>query len=167
MHTHYADIHHTDLQTLLETVQPASVLLIDPHPQGLPQTYLDAHPNCRVTRLQDEVWAQMQALGRFDLGVVANTLEYLDRKTAGMVLARLRDVNTARFVALLPLGRAWPGLSAYWEEGDLLAYGMSVMARYRVDDKPSRLYHYAIQSYKTTPDWFNSRNWAHPERWKP
>lgn len=30
-----------------------------------------------------------------------------------------------------------------------------------------RLYDYDLATYKTVPDWLNSRLWAHPERWEP
>lgn len=153
---------------LLEALKPASILLIDPNPDGIPSDYLSAHPGCRVTRLQDDdILAQLKELDRFDLGVVANTLEYLDRKTAGMVIARLRDIHTRRFVTLVPMGETREGQRSYWQTADLLGYGMSIMSRYRVDDKPLYLFHYAIETYKLTPDWFNARHWAHPELWRP
>lgn len=161
MHT----AHHADITTLLEVAKPASILLIDPDPAGLPTAGLS--PGCRITRLEEDALEQLPTVGRFDLGVVANTLEYLDRRSAGVLLAGLRDVHTRRFVALAPIGRDWQGLASYWETADFLGYGMTLMARYRLDGKPLHLYHYAIESYKATPEWFNSRHWAHPERWKP
>ena len=155
--------HYVDLKSLLEIVKPTSLLLIDPNP--LPIECLAVAPDCRVIHLHDNILPQLQTLGHFDLGVVANILEYLDTKTAGTILARLRDLHTKRFVALVPVGPGWTG--RHWAEADLLGYGMNIMARYRVDGKALYLYHYAIESYKTTPDWFNSKHWAHPERWKP
>jgi len=160
------NLHHKELATLLAVVKPASILLVDPNPEGLPATAVPA--GCRVTRLQGDILAQLQQLGeRHDLGVVANTLEHLDRRTAGMVLAQLRDLHTRRFVALIPIGNGWADQRRHWEIADLLGYGMTLMARYRMDGKPLHLYHYAIESYKITPDWFNSKHWAHPERWRP
>jgi len=163
MHSAY----HLDLKTLMETTRPASLLLIDPNPDGLPADLLAACPNCQVTRLQGDILAQLQSLGHFDLGIVDNTLEQLYHKTAGRVLARLRDLHTHRFIALVPVGRAWKNQRSHWETTDMLGYGMTLMARYQRDDKPLHLYHYAIATYKSTPDWFNSNHWAHPERWKP
>jgi len=157
--------HHADLKILLEVARPASILLLDPNPAGLPAEALS--PACQVTRLEGDIPAQLPELGRFDLGVVANTLEYMHRKTAGILVARLRDIHTRRFVVLAPIGRVWEGQESYWETTDFLGYGMTLMAHYQVDGKPLHLYHYAIESYKTTPEWFNSKYWAHPERWKP
>lgn len=159
------NVHHGELQILLEVTRPASILLLDPNPDGLPAAALP--PGCRVQRLEGDVLPQLQAAERFDLGVVANTLEHLEHKTAGMVLARLRDLQTRRFVVLVPVGDAWIGHKSHWQIGDMLGYGMSILARYQVDGKALNLFHYAIETYKTTPAWFNSQHWAHPERWKP
>lgn len=163
MHT----VHFGELQTLLETVRPASILLLDPNPDGLPASYRAAQPDCRVEHLTGDVLAQLDGLGQFDLGIVANTLEHLERKAAGQVLARLRDVHTRRFVALVPIGADWPAQTSIWQPADLLGYGLSVMARYRSEGKSLYLCHYTIDTYKATPEWFNSHHWAHPERWKP
>jgi hypothetical protein len=156
-----------DLKILLETTRPTSLLLIDPDPGALPAEALVLCPNCQITTLQDDVLTRLQKLGCFDLAIVANTVEHLDLKTAGILLARLRDLQTRRFVVLVPIGIGWEQHRSHWENTDLLSYGMTLMKRYRVDGKPLHLYHYAIASYKFTPDWFNSKHWAHPERWKP
>jgi hypothetical protein len=159
-------IHHKDLTTLLEVICPRSLLVIDPNPEALPASGMPSE--CQVTCLQENVLAGLNEIAmRFDLAVVANTLEHLDRKTGGILLSRLRDLHARRFVVLVPLGNCWENLQSYWQTADLLGYGMTIMARYRVADKPLQLYHYAIESYKTTPEWFNSHHWAHPEHWKP
>ena len=157
-------VHHNDLKILLKTTQPASLLLSDPNP--LPGDVLAACPNCQVTRVEGDILAQLDTLGRFDLGIIANSLEHVDRKTAGRILARLRDVHTRRLVVLVPIGNTWENQCNHWEAIELLGYGMSLMARYQVDDKALHLYHYAIETYKLTPDWLNSKHWAHPEHWK-
>jgi hypothetical protein len=161
MHT----THHKDLKVLMEITRPDSILLIDPNPEGLPPNILPA--NCRVKQLKDDIITQLQTLGLFDLGIVANTLEHLDRKSAGILLARLRDLNTRRFVVLAPVGKGWENQRTHWERNDFIGYGMTLMAHYRLDNKSLHLYHYAIESYKTIPEWFNSKHWAHPELWRP
>ena len=156
-------VHHADLQTLLVATRPVSLLLLDPHPDAA--TVIPT--GVELTRLDGDPLSQLPALGRYDLAVVANTLERLDRKTAGILLAQLRDLYARRLVVLVPIGDAWEPQASHWEMSDLLGYGLSLMARYAVDGKALHLYHYAIESYKTTPDWFNSQFWAHPERWRP
>jgi hypothetical protein len=161
-------VHHEDLKILLQTLQPRSVLLIDPNPGGLPPHVPAANTPRQVTRLTGNILPQLETLERHDLGIIANTLEHLDRKTAGIVLARLRDMQTKRFVALAPIGGSGADNQAStWEATDFLAYGMTRMASYRIAGKLLHLYHYAIESYKITPEWLNSKNWAHPERWQP
>jgi len=96
-------VHHNDLKILLKTTQPASLLLSDPNP--LPGDVLAACPNCQVTRVEGDILAQLDTLGRFDLGIIANSLEHVDRKTAGRILARLRDVHTRRLVVLVPIAQ--------------------------------------------------------------
>jgi hypothetical protein len=163
MHT----AHHDDLAHLLEITRPSSILLIDPNPGALPPALLNHLSECQVTHLPVKHLSELQHLKRHDLGILANTLEQLDRNMAGMLLARLRDCNSRRFVALVPMGDRWQNQISYWDLGDLLGYGLSVMARYQVDGKPLYLYQYAIETYKTTPDWLNSKFWANPERWRP
>lgn len=160
-------VHLGDVATLLETVRPASLLLLDPNPDGIPASYRAAQPDCRIAHLSGDELTRLEALGQFDVAIVANTLEYLERKTAGQLLARLRDVQTRRFVVLVPLGAGWPEQVSVWQLADLLGYGMSIMARYQSEGKPLALCHYAIETYKATPEWFNSHHWAHPERWQP
>ncbi|MGF1528483.1 MAG: DUF6231 family protein [Candidatus Competibacterales bacterium] len=159
-------VHHGDLTQLFEALRPASVLWIDPFAGELPwPSKLTPEPT--VHRIDREPWEQLQVLDRFALGIVANTLEYLDKRTAQLVLGRLRDVNTQRFVALVPLGVQGDHHKSQWERADLLSFGLNLMASYRVDDREVGLYHYAVKTYKTTPEWFNSRHWANPERWRP
>ena len=104
--------YYADLKSLLEATRPSSLLLIDPSP--LPVDCLAVVPDCRVTHLRDDILPQLQTLGHFDLGVVANILEYLDTKTAGILLSRLRDLHTHRFVALVPVGPGWT--ARHWAE---------------------------------------------------
>ncbi|MEZ5584321.1 MAG: DUF6231 family protein [Candidatus Competibacteraceae bacterium] len=127
-------VHHKDLATLLEVVRPRSVLLLDPDPEPLPQNSVPA--GCQITCLSADVPAALPQLGRFDLGIIASTLEHLEYKEAGLILARLRDLRTRRFVVLVPLGNDWSHQRSHWQTADLLAYSMTVMARYREADKP-------------------------------
>lgn len=93
----------------------------------------------------------------YDLAVVAQTLEYLPRRDAGMLLSRLRDLHSKRFLALVRLGG-----DAGWSNTDLIAYGMKRCGGFEDD---YALYRFNIFDYKDTPDWLNAKYWAHPERW--
>lgn len=93
----------------------------------------------------------------YDLAVIARTLEKLSRKDAGMLLSRLRDLHTRRFLTLVRLGG-----EGDWTNTDLIAYGMKRCGRFAND---YALYRFNIYDYKDTPDWLNAKYWAHPERW--
>ena len=53
MHT----AHHADLKILLDVARPASILLLDPNPEGLPTEAL--LPDCRVTNLEAQTVGRM------------------------------------------------------------------------------------------------------------
>jgi len=93
----------------------------------------------------------------YDLALVvgAPTLAALPPAT---VLARLRDLY-ARHTLLLAEDGGAPA------HGDLMALGFVALGRYRHQDHGLRLYEVALATYKTTPDWLNSRDWANPRLW--
>ncbi|QKT04797.1 hypothetical protein HUS23_13740 [Ectothiorhodospiraceae bacterium 2226] len=157
--------HHPTLARLLDDIRPKTILVVDPHAEPLPSAA--GTEGARITHVRADPMSAVEGLERFDFGVVANTLERLDAKAAGALLAGLRDLHSGRFVALAPIGAGWQGMASVWEENDLLAFGMTLMARYQVAQGPLALYHFNLADYKTTPDWLNSRYWAHPERWEP
>jgi hypothetical protein len=155
-----------DVRALAETYGPASILALGPEGPELFGAYAASHPQCRLVALaREEVLEGLGALGRFDFGYVSDVLEHLEPDVAGSVLARLRDLHTQRFFALVPMGAGWPGQRSLWEIEDLLAFGMRLLGRYPRDGKWLHLYGYDINDYKATPDWLNSRDWAHPELW--
>jgi Family of unknown function (DUF6231) len=161
-----AEDYREYLRRLTEGFRPASILALGPDGEEVFGAYCASHPECRLALLaREQVLDGLAAMGRFDLGFVSGVLEHLDREAAGTVLARLRDVHTQRFFALLPMGGGWPQQRSRWEPGDLLGYGMRLVGRYVREDKPVHLYGFDLHDYKTTPDWLNSRYWAHPELW--
>ena len=153
-----------DLDTLLAASRADTVLLIDPH-QHLPSDW--PGKDYRVTRLDADAALALDTEIRYDLAVVLQTVETLPYRRAINLLARLRDVNSRRLAAIVPIGDNWPDQTSHWRIDDLLGLGMSLLARYRIEDRALHLYHYTIDSYKPTPEWFNSRHWAHPENWQP
>lgn len=158
--------HHPILQQLLATLHPHELLVIDPSTEPLP-ALTPSRQGGRVTYLSIADDDAPTPDARFDFAIVANSLEHLDKQAAGRLIARLRDLHTQRFVVLVPLGEEWGGHASHWTENDLLAYGMTLMARFEQHGRPLALFHYNLADYKTTPDWLNSRYWAHPERWQP
>ncbi len=151
MSTHYAPA----IYELIAHLQPQSVLLLDPT-----ATTVDFKAP-QMIHLQNDFWDELQLIDTCDLGIMANTLEQLDKKTGQLLLGRLRDVATKRFVVQIPAA------DDQWQTADFLSFGLHELAKYDTPAGPFRLFHYAIKTYKTVPDWFNSHHWAHPENWQP
>lgn len=94
--------------------------------------------------------------GRFDLAILTDALESLDRGEASGLLARLRDLYAGCVVLLVS------HTDCDWSGTDLTALGFT-----RLHEIPGRgtLYGFDIATYKTTPDWLNPDYWANPELW--
>lgn len=153
-----------DIEDQLDARPPGCALVIDPHPNHILSAYAARHPDCRVTRLDEgDPLARLASLGRFDVGVVANTLEHMDKTGAGRLIARLRDLNAPRLFVVVPGGRREP--AGTWEEADMIAYGLSLVGERERDGKPMKLYKFDIADYKKNPDWLNPDHWANPELW--
>lgn len=160
-----ADVRKT-LDKFLKAQRPTSILTIgvdDPH---LFDAYLKANPGAIVHSLVvDELLGDTRKLPRFDLALVANTLERLDQREAGIVIARLRDLHAQRLLVLVPIGQGWASNRSHWEPGDLLGFGMRRLDQYRCDEGPVHLYRFDLADYKPTPEWLNPKDWANPEMW--
>lgn len=155
-----------DLSDLLDTHRPRSVLVINPEMPAAVTAYQRGHSESRITHLTlTELPNGLDGLGHYDLGIVGNILEYMDKIDAGRLIARLRDIQTSRFYAVIPMGDQWHEQKTTWEPSDLIAYGMGMAGQYLDDGKPVHLYKFDINDYKKTPDWFNAEHWANPELW--
>lgn len=163
--------HSFDIETLLNESQPQSILIVgDAQARDLTEEYARQMAflkrSCEVTVIDpDRAVDELEGRQRFDLGIVIDALERMEKTQAGYLIARLRDLYTARFCALVPIGTAWAGLRSYWEPSDLYAFGMSLVNRYQEGDKPLDLYKFDIATYKKTPDWLNAKDWANPQLW--
>lgn len=159
-----------DIDTLINECQPNSILTIGEQTKSFVSNYVaqknSLNQKCivRSVSFQDSL-AYLQESARYDVGVVADTLEFLDKDESGQLIARLRDLHTARFVLVIRIGDQWQDLKSVWQTVDLLGFGMKLVNRYHVDDKPIHIYKYDITTYKKTPEWLNSKNWANPQLW--
>lgn len=112
-----------------------------------------------------ELLAALSELPRQDLAIVVGLLENVEPVTARTVLARLRDLHAARLLVLVDPAAAH---ARGWSECELLAMGLYRLGRPRSQDAMSStaaaVYVFDLYDYKPTPDWLNSRFWAHPER---
>lgn len=152
--------YKADLEQVLGQMQPRSVLCLGAPCASAVQEYVAAAPG-RLTR---HVAEPSQKLERYDLVIVAGLLERLEKSRGEQLLAWLRDLQGGRFLVLVPIGPRSHQLSQ-WEGNELLALGLVLAGRYPGAEGECHLYRYDLNNYKTVPDWFNARFWAHPERW--
>lgn len=131
---------------------PTRVLLVAPAAHPLRAALQARLPGARIDAAPDA--ARLPA-HRYELAVVAETLEALPAAAARELLAALRDRLAAHVVLWLDTGRA------AMDESDLRALGYRIHAR----DGAQLLCGFDLQDYKDRPDWLNPRQWAHPERW--
>lgn len=155
-----------ELRDLLDAHLPQSLLVVSPEVSAALSDYQSAHPDCRIIRLDgQDVLSRLDGLGRFELGIIVNTLEHMDKASGARLIARLRDLHTARFYAMVPIGKQWRGLADAWEPADFIAYGMALAGSREQEGKPLHVYKFDISDYKKTPDWLNPSHWANPELW--
>ncbi len=159
-----------DIETLINECQPRSILIIGEKAETFIANYLAQkkvlNQECKVTfvSVEDALFSLREPL-RFDVCIVADTLEFLDKERAGQLIAALRDLHTDRFVTVVRMGDQWEKIKSTWQTVDFLGYGMKLVNRYQVDNKPIHIYKYDILTYKKTPEWLNARNWANPQLW--
>jgi hypothetical protein len=158
----------SDLIRRLESHKPASVLAIGPRAGDLLTPYLSTHPDCRITCLDSEGKLDADTLldevahhGRFDFVIVRGVLERIDAQSGAYLLAGLRDVHTRRFCVVLSMKNA----EHTWTAPALIAMGLGHWASETVDGTGLEIYGFDLGTYKTTPEWLNTRYWAHPEHW--
>jgi hypothetical protein len=159
-----------DIETLLNESLPESILAIGPNTGKLVADYVEQKRflkrPCEVSTIEDgDLLAQLEALCRFDIGIVMDMLQHMDKSRGCQLIARLRDLHTPRFCVVVPMGADWQGHESHWEPADLLGLGMSRVNVHQHDDKPVHVYKYDIATYKKTPDWLNAKDWANPELW--
>lgn len=158
-----------DIETLLNECQPASILLIGGGAGDAVANYREQTQQlgreCHVEHLKPDT--AIERLGRrYELGIVADAIEHMDKRDAVLLLSRLRDLYTARFCAAVRVGGDWPGTTSTWCRNELLGIGLMLVNTYTDDDgRRLHLYKYDIATYKPTPGWLNPDDWANPELW--
>lgn len=154
-----AQIDMQRLQAAIAAFAPRSVLCIGRRAAQWVAGWAAAHPECRITRRASVPGlAELEAGERADLVLVSELPATAGRREAEQAIARLRDLGGTRVIlGLSP--------SAGWQAADLFALGFTRLGELETDGEPLRLYAFDLNAYKTTPDWLNSRYWAHPELW--
>ncbi|SDT95899.1 DUF6231 family protein [Halopseudomonas salegens] len=146
------------LLALLDHYQPQRLLCVSVDPIPAAQAYAAAHPDTEVVHCREvpvpEVWQQQ----RYDLALVAEQLEILDKQRATELLAGLRNLLVNRLAVLVDLN-----LASDWQEKDFFALAMQRQGHFQQEERSLHLFSYDLQDYKQVPDWLNAKYWANPE----
>ncbi|HEB58715.1 MAG TPA: hypothetical protein ENJ01_05790 [Gammaproteobacteria bacterium] len=152
------EIYKKDVLRLTAQMKPASILVLGGE-CDLFNDYLHASPQSRILCVSHGDYMQgISALYRVDLAFISGVLGRMNKREAEILLAELRDVHAQRVIVV---SRESEG--AAWQECDFLAMGMYRIGSYVTDDDEINVYTFDLYDYKPTPDWLNSKDWAHPE----
>lgn len=160
--------YREDIDAALTRLHPCSLLLVGAEADEIAARYLAACDACRVERLEVDRSAAglldtLLGIDRVELALVAGAVERLDKRTAALMLGRLRDLCAERLLLVVPMGVPVSGAREGWRVEELLAYGLYRAGAYTHAGRPLHVYSFDLYDYKPTPDWLNSRFWAHPE----
>ena len=155
-----------EVMHLLGEAKPQNLLLVGPDAKDLAVGYLDQNPQCKTEEIvAGDYLDQLAGLGMFSAAIVAGVVECLEKHQAEMVLSRIRDLHAKRFWLLVPIGLERSNHASVWNQNDLIAFGMVRLSTYPDQKGEWHLYQYDLMTYKTTPEWYNSRYWANPQMW--
>ncbi len=150
-------------ETLLESLQasaPRELLWIAPAPLAAVDVYRQHEPECRsVSVTPGQLPEALADLGRFDYGLVHQTLERLDLDAGSALLARLRDLHCRRFSVTFAAAEDGPA----WTRERFLSLALSLHRRVDQDGISTVVYSYDIDTYNPKREWNDSSNWANPE----
>ncbi|NNC99364.1 MAG: hypothetical protein HKN85_04200 [Gammaproteobacteria bacterium] len=157
-----------DIEILLNTAQPSSILLLGDLPADFLNDYLEQkallNQDCTVTRISSREFNAIDQINqRFDLGIAIDLFEHLDKSSGAQILGKLRDLLTKQFCICLPISSTDDQRD--WQLTDLFGYALKRVAGYQHNGVEYGLFKYNINDYKKTPDWLNSDNWANPQMW--
>ena len=99
-----------DIETLINVAQPSRILLIGDCDAEFLQNYQTQksliQQDCQVSNIScediDQLWQLQEA---FDVAIVVNLFEHLDKSKGMQVLSRLRDVLSPQYCIALPLSQ--------------------------------------------------------------
>ncbi len=161
-----------DIETLVNVSQAQRILLLGNCEPSFLDNYIQQkallNQNCELTYIAShEIESLWKLNQRFDVAIVINLFEHIEKSKGMQVLSRLRDVLSPQYCICLPLSSAAKPDS--WHLTDLFSFALSRVSNYQieVDGKAMELglFKYNINDYKKTPDWLNADNWANPQMW--
>ncbi len=160
----YQETEQADLISAIQKFQPQRILSIGPAGQELFAAYLAKCGQCTLEEFPDPPALDvLDSYDRFDLVFVSHVLESMPKPKAEQLIARLRDLHSERMIIVIPIGVDWSEHRSHWRQTELLGLGFSLLAEFHANQHLVHIYAFDIASYKTTPDWLNSKYWANPE----
>ncbi|SDH35702.1 DUF6231 family protein [Pseudomonas panipatensis] len=145
------------LAALLDRYAPQRLLLVGAGRIPAVEAFQQAHPNCEVAHADAGALPADLAAQRYDLALLADCLEHLDRRTTLQLVGGIRNLNSSRVAVLVDLPAA--GVA----ETDFYALGMQASERFQRGEQTLTLLTYDLREYKQVPDWLNAKFWANPE----
>lgn len=173
-----------DAIEIVETICPKRILIIGESLQNIASDYQQQctiiNSPCDITTINVSTTLTHPAYAkRYDLAIVGETIETNEKIKSEHIFSKLRDLCTPKIIVLGDL------TNSNWSKNELFGFGFIQHAAYKTSNsqyalqqqedlqskleknqpKELGLYHYNIDSYKKTPEWFNPKNWANPELW--
>ncbi|WP_070887924.1 DUF6231 family protein [Pseudomonas sp. D1-3] len=145
------------LAALLQRYAPSRLLLVSASEQPAVNAFQQAHPHSQIAHAAPGSLDGDLAAQRFDLAVVVDCLEHLQRKEGLQLLGGIRNLNASRMAVLVDL------TACGWKDTDFFALALQVSERFARDEQVLSLFTYDLLEYKQAPDWLNAKFWANPE----
>ncbi|OLU23145.1 hypothetical protein BVH03_23255 [Pseudomonas sp. PA15(2017)] len=145
------------LAALLQRYAPSRLLMVSASEQPAVNAYQQAHPHSQIAHAAPGSLDGDLAAQRFDLAVVVDCLEHLQRKDGLQLLGGIRNLNASRMAVLVDLP------ACGWKDTDFFALALQVSERFARDEQVLSLFTYDLLEYKQAPDWLNAKFWANPE----
>ncbi len=156
-----------DIDTLIAVAQPQSMLVLGDADISFLDDYKEQQlvlgKQLNIVSIGAEQIDDIDQIDQqFDVAVVAQLLETLDKNSSTRILSRLRDVLSKQFCVCLNLTA---NETSSWSRTDFFALGLRRVNTYDTSHGEHALFSYRLKDYKNTPDWLNADNWANPEMW--
>lgn len=145
------------LAALLDRYTPERLLIIGSRELPAIDAFLAAHPGCQIAHTTAGVLPVELAVQRFDLALVVDCLEHIDKRTGLQLLGGIRNLNASRIAVLADLQ------ACDWQETDFFALALQATERFQRAEQTLSLFTYDLLDYKQVPDWLNAKFWANPE----
>lgn len=104
------------------------------------------------TRLSGKKLSQLSKQRQFDLVLINHLLENLSHEEGEQLIAHVRDIYARQILLII-------SADSEWKSEDFIGLGF----RKITDIDQHTIWYFAVENYKRTPDWLNSRYWANPE----